>query len=76
MTALVPTHRCGAVPDSHRVPSYDAPAWLAGRTDYSRQDRGSTCLPAATVMIEETARHAGHADILRELTDGATGVVG
>lgn len=27
-------------------------------------------------MIEETARHAGHADILRELTDGATGVTG
>ncbi|MBX6382239.1 MAG: DinB family protein [Microbispora sp.] len=26
-------------------------------------------------MIEETARHAGHADILRELTDGATGSV-
>ncbi len=26
-------------------------------------------------MIEETARHAGHADILRELTDGATGTV-
>jgi hypothetical protein len=25
-------------------------------------------------MIEETARHAGHADILRELTDGTTGV--
>jgi uncharacterized damage-inducible protein DinB len=25
-------------------------------------------------MVEETARHAGHADILRELTDGATGV--
>ena len=24
-------------------------------------------------MIRETARHAGHADILRELTDGATG---
>ena len=23
-------------------------------------------------MIEETARHNGHADILRELTDGAT----
>ena len=29
-----------------------------------------------THMIEETARHAGHADILRELTDGATGVDG
>lgn len=27
-------------------------------------------------MIEETARHAGHADILRELTDGAVGVLG
>ena len=26
-------------------------------------------------MIEETARHAGHADILRELIDGATGAV-
>jgi len=24
-------------------------------------------------MIEETARHAGHADILRELIDVATG---
>ena len=27
-------------------------------------------------MIEETARHVGHMDILRELTDGATGVDG
>jgi len=26
-------------------------------------------------MIEETARHAGHADILREMTDGSTGVM-
>ena len=26
-------------------------------------------------LIEETARHAGHADILRELTDGATGLL-
>ena len=24
-------------------------------------------------MIEETARHAGHLDLLRELTDGLTG---
>jgi hypothetical protein len=24
-------------------------------------------------MLEETARHAGHLDILRELVDGATG---
>lgn len=27
-------------------------------------------------MIEETARHVGHADILRELTDGSAGVDG
>lgn len=26
-------------------------------------------------LIEETARHAGHADILRELTDGQTGAI-
>jgi uncharacterized damage-inducible protein DinB len=26
-------------------------------------------------LIEETARHAGHADILRELTDGSTGAI-
>jgi hypothetical protein len=25
-------------------------------------------------MIEETARHPGHADILRELIDGTTGL--
>lgn len=28
---------------------------------------------ALTHLIEETARHAGHADILRELIDGSTG---
>ncbi|WP_410100550.1 DUF664 domain-containing protein, partial [Streptomyces sp. PAL114] len=28
---------------------------------------------ALTHMIEETGRHAGHADVLRELLDGATG---
>jgi len=27
-------------------------------------------------MIEETARHAGHADITRELIDGAVGIRG
>jgi hypothetical protein len=27
-------------------------------------------------MISETGRHVGHADILREQTDGATGVLG
>ena len=38
------------------------------------QDRGPRSLRWIMVhMIEETARHAGHADILRELTDGAIG---
>ncbi|WP_419999726.1 DinB family protein [Streptomyces boninensis] len=34
---------------------------------------GPTARWALTHMIEETGRHAGHADILRELIDGATG---
>jgi hypothetical protein len=25
MTAVVPAYRCGAVPDSHRIPFFDAP---------------------------------------------------
>jgi len=38
------------------------------------QDRGPRTLRWIMVhMIEETARHAGHADVLRELTDGAIG---
>jgi uncharacterized damage-inducible protein DinB len=36
--------------------------------------RGKTTLRWILIhMIEETARHAGHADILREMIDGATG---
>lgn len=35
--------------------------------------RAPTVRWALTHMIEETGRHAGHADILRELIDGATG---
>lgn len=34
---------------------------------------GPTARWALAHMIEETGRHAGHADILRELIDGATG---
>ncbi|WP_243704587.1 DUF664 domain-containing protein [Micromonospora sp. KC723] len=39
-----------------------------------RPDRGET-LAGLIHIIEETARHAGHADILRELTDGETGAL-
>ncbi|GAC68029.1 DinB family protein [Gordonia soli] len=37
------------------------------------RDDGPSVRWALTHMIEETGRHAGHADILRELIDGATG---
>jgi uncharacterized damage-inducible protein DinB len=46
--------------------SLDAKAKRAGREDY-------TLRWIMVHMIEETARHNGHADILRELIDGATG---
>ncbi|MEU7225608.1 DinB family protein [Streptomyces chrestomyceticus] len=42
------------------------PRPLPGRTGHSVRW-------ALTHMIEETGRHAGHADILRELIDGSTG---
>ena len=41
-----------------------------------RADRPETDLTVRWIlvhMLEETARHAGHADILRELIDGRTG---
>ncbi len=39
----------------------------------ARSSRGLTLRWALAHVAEETARHAGHADILRELIDGATG---
>jgi uncharacterized protein DUF664 len=39
----------------------------------TRQGRPPSMRWALTHVIEETARHAGHMDILRELIDGATG---
>ncbi len=48
-----------------RVPSLDLPS----RADF----RPTTWRWAMFHMIEETARHAGHMDITRELLDGRTG---
>jgi hypothetical protein len=48
------------LPLSHHVP-HPRLGWVSLRWIY-------------THMIEETARHAGHLDILRELIDGVTGV--
>jgi len=39
----------------------------------TRGERDTTLRWILVHMIEETARHAGHADILREMLDGATG---
>ena len=47
----------------------------ASLEDHARRqhDRDYTLRWIMVHMIEETARHVGQADILRELTDGATG---
>ena len=39
----------------------------------TRRGRAPSMRWALAHMIEETGRHAGHADILRELIDGSTG---
>jgi hypothetical protein len=46
MTAVVPTHCCGAVPDSHRVPSCLVTTACADRTNRRRRPRYPT--PPAT----------------------------
>jgi hypothetical protein len=51
---------------------YDAASSLDATFEHPR--RGTMSLRwIMNHMIEETARHAGHADIIRELIDGATG---
>jgi hypothetical protein len=54
----------------------DAVASAASLDDQSRAPSGDDVVNLRWVMthlLEETARHAGHADILRELIDGQTG---
>ena len=54
----------------------DSIARTAGLDDPCRGDDGSEPVNLRWVLahlLEETARHAGHADILRELIDGSTG---
>jgi len=56
-----------------------ADAWLATQTDADMGrtvDRDGEALPVRDVlehMVEEYARHLGHADLLRECIDGRTG---
>lgn len=58
--------RANDVPDGCTDPGAPVPPPRPGRP-------GPSVRWALTHMIEETGRHAGHADILRELIDGSTG---
>ena len=52
----------------------DANAVIDGYDDLTRAAPGGQSMRwLLTHMIEETGRHAGHADIIREQIDGATG---
>ena len=51
------------------------PGWTAVVTAFRHHQEGNevTLLRILVYMIAETNRHAGHADIVRELIDGAAG---
>jgi len=56
----------------------DADAWLDGPVDLdaavlTARGEPTTVRDVLIHMIEEYARHAGHADLLRECIDGRTG---
>ncbi len=68
VASLVAAYRAEAAACAHAVARYDL-------NDVSRRAGPTATLRWIYIhMIEELARHCGHADILRELTDGATGV--
>lgn len=53
----------------------DLPLDGAGRVPWWRDDRAAVTLHRILVHVTaETHRHAGHADIVREVVDGAAGV--
>ncbi|HSG79446.1 MAG TPA: DinB family protein [Acidimicrobiia bacterium] len=54
---------------SREIVAGRSPLDIAAHEEY----RSTTLRWILVHMIEETARHAGHADILRELTDGVVG---
>ncbi|MFJ9639972.1 DinB family protein [Streptomyces sp. NPDC101178] len=82
--SAAPTDSVAEVVARYRTAVESANAVLDGCTDLAapvpRPESGSgpgkpapSVRWALTHMIEETGRHAGHADILRELIDGTTG---
>lgn len=74
--ALAPDDTVQRVLDEYRAVVGRANALLAGaglETPLARGRHGLTLTWVLVHLVEETARHAGHADILRELVDGAAG---
>ena len=76
--AITPGDTIAAAIDEYRATwaSVDAVVAAADLDDESRAVSGDDVVNLrwiVTHLLEETARHAGHADILRELIDGQTG---
>lgn len=63
--------------ESWRREVADADAWLAAEEDWDRlvpvHDEPTEIRDIAVHLVEEYARHCGHADLLRECIDGRTG---
>ncbi|HEU5036899.1 MAG TPA: DinB family protein [Nocardioides sp.] len=63
--------------ESWRREVADADAWLAAEEDWSREvpvhGELTEVRDIAVHLVEEYARHCGHADLLRECIDGRTG---
>ena len=74
--ALAPGDTVSSVLDEYRRAARRSDELLAGvplETPLSRDRHGQTLTWVLVHLVEETARHAGHADIVRELLDGAAG---
>ncbi|OXM61289.1 DinB family protein [Amycolatopsis vastitatis] len=70
-----PDETAASVLAGYRAACAEADAVIDACTDLAQPVRrgGPSMRWALVHLIEETGRHAGHADILRELADGSTG---
>ena len=78
-TEVRPDDTAAAVIEDYRAASAQADAIALAATSLDELCRAQDVTPQVNLrwilahLLEETARHAGHADILRELIDGSTG---
>jgi uncharacterized damage-inducible protein DinB len=74
-----PADTLASVADAYRATWQQVDRVAFGNADLDELCRRADADPPVSLrwvlmhLLEETARHAGHADILRELTDGQTG---